>query len=127
MARRINVTKPFEFRWPGAVAFTVFAVKDLGEHTVKDELANYAIERGFATEVGAKKKAPSKAKSTAKKTAAKPRTRRAKTKATAPSASDSVVVDAKASKLQPDDRLDGQSLADNGGAKDGDSLAPAAS
>lgn len=115
MARKINVTKPFEFRWPGAVAFTVFSTKDLGEHTVKDELAEFAIAKGFASEVGAKK------------AAAKPVASKAKTKATAAASSDSVASDAKAAIIQPDDRLDGQGLADDGGAKDGDSLAPAAS
>lgn len=126
MARRIDVTKPFEFRWPGAIAFTVFAVKDLGEHLVKDELADFAVANGYAKDLDAKK-AKRKANPTAKKAAAKPRTRKAKTKATAPAASDSVVVDAKAAELQPDDRLDGQDLADDGGAAPGDSLASAAS
>ena len=48
-SRWITARKPFDFRWPSG-AITVFREADLGEHLVKDELADFAVEQGYATE-----------------------------------------------------------------------------
>lgn len=48
MARWITVRKPFDYAWPGRQAVTHFA--DPGELMVKDEVADFAIDRGYATE-----------------------------------------------------------------------------
>jgi hypothetical protein len=49
MARWITVRAPFNFTWPSR-AVTHFADADLGEHMVKDELADFAVKKGYATE-----------------------------------------------------------------------------
>jgi hypothetical protein len=50
MARWITVRKPFDYQWPGRGAITAFSEQHLGEHFVKDEIADFAIEKGYATE-----------------------------------------------------------------------------
>jgi hypothetical protein len=49
MARWITVRQRFDFRWPSG-AITHFSDAELGEHHVKDELADFAVEKGYATE-----------------------------------------------------------------------------
>jgi hypothetical protein len=49
MARWITITKvPFDYKWPNATAYTHF--KTLGEELVKDEVADFAVSKGYATE-----------------------------------------------------------------------------
>lgn len=48
-ARWITVRKRFDYRWPSG-AITAFRDADLGEHMVKDELADFALAKGYATE-----------------------------------------------------------------------------
>ncbi len=49
MPRWITITKvPFDYRWPDASAITAFT--EAGELFVKDEVADYAIGKGYATE-----------------------------------------------------------------------------
>jgi hypothetical protein len=48
--RWITVRKPFDYRWPGRTAMTSYSENDLGEHLVKAEVADYATEKGYATE-----------------------------------------------------------------------------
>ena len=48
-ARWITVRKPFDYRWESG-AITAFTEADLGEHMVKGELADFAVEGGYATE-----------------------------------------------------------------------------
>ena len=49
MARWINVTKaPFDYRWPDRSAITAFT--STGDHFVKDELADFAVAKGYASE-----------------------------------------------------------------------------
>ena len=48
--RWINVTKPFDYHWPDRSALTAFTDRDLGDHFVKDELADFAVANGYATE-----------------------------------------------------------------------------
>jgi hypothetical protein len=50
MARWITVSKPFDYPWPGRSAITAFSEDHLGEHFVKDELADFAVKSGYATE-----------------------------------------------------------------------------
>jgi hypothetical protein len=50
MARWITVRKPFDYQWPGRSAITAFSEQHLGEHFVKDEIADFAVEKGYATE-----------------------------------------------------------------------------
>jgi hypothetical protein len=50
MARWINVTEPFEYRFKDRSAVVVFTTRDLGDHLVKDEIADFAIERKAAAE-----------------------------------------------------------------------------
>ncbi len=55
MARWITVKPaavPFDYRWPDASAITAFTKP--GEEYVKDEIADYAVGKGFATEGKAK-------------------------------------------------------------------------
>lgn len=49
MARWITVRLPFDFHWPSR-AVTAFGPENLAEHFVKDELADFAVENGYATE-----------------------------------------------------------------------------
>jgi hypothetical protein len=110
VARRIKIIKaPFDYRWPGVSAITHFSTAQLDtEQLVKDELADWAIEKGYAVEASSKK-APAK---------------KAKTKA---AAADKVATDGGSSNIQPDDRLDDASLAEDGGAANGDSIVADAS
>lgn len=51
MARWITIKDkavPFDYRWPDRTAITAFTIA--GEHFVKDEVADFAISQGFATE-----------------------------------------------------------------------------
>lgn len=48
-SRWITVRAPFDYRWPSG-AITAFKQADLGEHLVKGELADFAVEKGYATE-----------------------------------------------------------------------------
>jgi len=50
MPRWITVRKPFDYHWPGRAAITAFREDHLGEHFVKDELADFAVAAGYATE-----------------------------------------------------------------------------
>jgi hypothetical protein len=49
MARWITVRKPFDFHWPSR-AITAFREEHLGDHFVKDEVADFAVEKGYASE-----------------------------------------------------------------------------
>ena len=49
MPRWITVRQRFDYRWPSG-AVTHFSQADLGDHFVKDELADFAVERDYATE-----------------------------------------------------------------------------
>jgi hypothetical protein len=49
MARWITVRRPFDFHWPSR-AITAFSEAHLGEHLVKDEVADFAVSGGYATE-----------------------------------------------------------------------------
>jgi hypothetical protein len=49
MARWITVRKPFDFHWPSR-AVTAFREEHLGDHFVKDEVADFAVEKGYASE-----------------------------------------------------------------------------
>lgn len=76
MPRWITVTKaPFDYRWPDRSAISAFTQN--GEFFVKDEIADFAIENGYAREGKAK---GSKARSTKGKT---PRRKSAKAMANA--------------------------------------------
>jgi hypothetical protein len=48
--RWITVREPFDYHWPGRAAVTAFSKDDLGEHYVKAEVADFAVESGYATE-----------------------------------------------------------------------------
>lgn len=82
MARWITVTSPFEYRWPDRSAITVFTQANLGEHLVKDEIADFAVEREFATEGKAEGSTTRSTKSGPKAVRSRsPRRRKAATKA----------------------------------------------
>lgn len=49
-SRWITVHQPFDYAWPGRSAITAFREADLGEHMVKDELADFAVAKGYAKE-----------------------------------------------------------------------------
>jgi hypothetical protein len=48
MARWITVRRRFDYHWPGRSALTAF--RDPGEYMVKDEVADFAVANGHATE-----------------------------------------------------------------------------
>jgi hypothetical protein len=48
-SRWITVRQSFNFYWPSR-AVTHFSEADLGEHLVKNELADFAVAKGYATE-----------------------------------------------------------------------------
>lgn len=51
MARWITIKAdavPFDYRWPDRSALTAFAIP--GEQMVKDEVADWAVKKGFASE-----------------------------------------------------------------------------
>jgi hypothetical protein len=50
MARWIHVAKQFDYSWPDRSAVTHFHDQALGDQFVKDEIADFAVERGYATE-----------------------------------------------------------------------------
>lgn len=50
MARWINVAKPFDYHWPDRSAITAFTERELGDHFVKDEIADFAVAKGYASE-----------------------------------------------------------------------------
>lgn len=50
MARWIHIAKPFNFHWPNRQAVTHFSADHLGDKFVKDEVADFAIAKGYATE-----------------------------------------------------------------------------
>jgi hypothetical protein len=49
MPRWITVRQKFDYRWPTR-AITHFSDADLGDQFVKDEVADFAVEKGYATE-----------------------------------------------------------------------------
>lgn len=49
-SRWITVRASFNYPWPGRQAVTHFSAADLGEHLVKDEVADFAVGKGYATE-----------------------------------------------------------------------------
>lgn len=49
MARRIDIVRaPFDYEWPKVQAVTHFTQK--GRFLVKDEVADFAVRKGYATE-----------------------------------------------------------------------------
>lgn len=48
--RWITVRKAFDYHWPGRTAITQFSDADLGEHLVKAEVADFAVDNGYADE-----------------------------------------------------------------------------
>lgn len=109
MARRITVhTVPFDYRWPDRSALTAFT--EPGEYFVKDEVADFATAKGYATEGRAKGSTTRSVKGKVPKAAKRRKT----------------VADAQAADDGRDDRLDDPRLADDGGADDGRAVDPAA-
>jgi hypothetical protein len=49
MPRWIAVRKPFDYTWQSR-AITHYSADDLGDHHVKDEVADFAVANGYATE-----------------------------------------------------------------------------
>ena len=47
-SRWITIRTPFNYAWPGRQAVTHYAVP--GEFMVKDEVADFAVAKGYATE-----------------------------------------------------------------------------
>jgi len=48
--RWVTVRAPFDYRWKGRDAITSFTEGDLGEHLLKAEVADFAVDGGYATE-----------------------------------------------------------------------------
>lgn len=48
-SRWITVREKFDYRWPSG-AVTHFSVREFGEHRVKNELADFAVQKGYASE-----------------------------------------------------------------------------
>jgi hypothetical protein len=48
-SRWITVTSRFDYRWPSG-AITHWSDRDLGEHRVKNEVADFAVQGGYAVE-----------------------------------------------------------------------------
>lgn len=48
--RWVTVRNPFDYPWPGRAAITSFKDADLGEHLLKAEVADFAVEGGYAVE-----------------------------------------------------------------------------
>lgn len=85
MARWINVTKaPFDYRWPDRSAITAF--KENGDHFVKDEVADFAVANGYASEGKGNPKSRSSKGGKKRVRARNPRSRKAKEKAPAKAA-----------------------------------------
>jgi hypothetical protein len=49
-SRCITVIVPFNYPWPGRQAVTHFSERDLGEYRVKNEVADFAVGKGYARE-----------------------------------------------------------------------------
>lgn len=49
MAKRVNVLKTFDYQWPNAQAVT--HVSATGVMALKDDLADWAISKGYAVEI----------------------------------------------------------------------------
>lgn len=81
-SRWITVRKVFDFTWPSR-AMTAFSDADLGEHLVKAELADFAVEKGYATEGKLDGSAKSR-KSRKRVTKGKPAAKTADTRTVAP-------------------------------------------
>lgn len=104
MARWITVHKPFDYHWPGRSAVTVFRAADCGEHLVKDEVADFAVANGYASEG----KLDGSARST------KGNRKRVRAKKGKPAA--------KAADSRPDDAVAGAHLADDDRPAGGDGV-----
>jgi hypothetical protein len=48
-SRSITVTSSFDYRWPSG-AITHWSDRDLGEHRVKNEVADFAVKGGYAVD-----------------------------------------------------------------------------
>lgn len=104
MPRWITITQEFNYRWPGVQAVTHFRATPAHpiprEELVKDDVADFAIAKGFATEGRAD---GSTAKS--RKSGPPAKTRRRKT--------GKAKVDAAPADHGPDDGVDGAGVADD--------------
>jgi hypothetical protein len=120
MPRWINVTGRFEYTYPDRLTTIVFNERDFGDHMVKDEIADYAVNGGFASEGKAdeqsrsdkgRRRTPRKPSTT--KSSAKPQqpSRRARPRATA-AASDA------AANLEPGNRVGAEDADDADRADD---------
>lgn len=98
MARWITVHRPFDYHWPGRSAVTAFRNAD--EHFVKDEIADFAVEHGHATEG----KLEGSTKRSSKGTTARAKRAKAASKGTTA---------AKTADSRPDDAVAGADLADD--------------
>lgn len=110
MARWITIKKgavPFDYRWPDATAYTAFTTA--GEEFVKDEVADWAVEQGYATE--------GKARASAK--------RSVKGKSTAPPKRATVRADATPPIIRPDAGLVRAGNAPDGAPENGRAVDPA--
>lgn len=111
--RWITVRKPFDYRFASG-AIVAFADAHLGEHMVKGEVADFAIEKGFATDG---KLDGSEAKSDKGKVT---KAKSARAKATRATKSSKAIADAStAADSGRNNRLAGKGLAGNGGADAG--------
>jgi hypothetical protein len=131
MPRWINVKAPFEFnirgeKGRGIVSTIAFRQEDVGDHFVKDEIADYAVKGKFASEGKHDPDARSKKGGPKARRASRPRAKRSTEKAAADeparetraSKAANKVIDETSADLQPADRLDGARLAEDGGASD---------
>lgn len=59
-SRWITVHARFDYRWPSG-AITHFSDRDLGEHRVKNELADFAVGKGYASEGKLEEQSPAEA------------------------------------------------------------------
>lgn len=109
MARWITVHRPFDYHWPGQSAVTAF--RDADEYFVKDEVADFAVERGHATEG----KLKGSTKRSSKGTTARPKRAKAAPKGTAA---------AKTADSRSDDPVAGAHLADDDRPAGGDGVDP---
>jgi hypothetical protein len=94
-SRWITVRAPFNFYWSHR-AVTHFSDADLGEHLVKNELADFAVEKGYASEGkldGSAKSRKGKTRRAAKPREAKPAATTADT-GTVPTVGDASAPDA---------------------------------
>jgi hypothetical protein len=136
MAQWINVKRGFEYniagpKGRGIVSTVVFTDKHLGDHFVKDEIAEFATTKGHASK--GKAKASSRSTKGGKRTTAAPRTTsrkastakapgqptRAQTGATRGRKTARNTIDVVAANLEPAERLAGENADDDGAASDG--------